>query len=47
MTADPDTTLRADARRNRDQILAAAFGLPVRNGSISTVFPPSSRANAA
>lgn len=24
MTADPETTLRADARRNRDQILAAA-----------------------
>lgn len=24
MTADPDTALRADARRNRDQILAAA-----------------------
>ncbi len=27
MTADPETTLRADARRNRDQILAAAKGI--------------------
>ena len=32
MTADPDTTLRADARRNRDQILAAARSIFAAQG---------------
>jgi AcrR family transcriptional regulator len=32
MTADPDTTLRADARRNRDQILAAAKSIFAASG---------------
>ncbi|HEX3787451.1 MAG TPA: TetR/AcrR family transcriptional regulator [Pseudonocardiaceae bacterium] len=32
MTADPETRLRADARRNRDQILAAASALFVEQG---------------
>jgi AcrR family transcriptional regulator len=32
MTADPDTTLRADARRNRDQILAAAKNIFAASG---------------
>ncbi len=32
MTADPETTLRADARRNRDQILAAAKSIFATSG---------------
>ncbi|MEU4520908.1 helix-turn-helix domain-containing protein [Amycolatopsis sp. NPDC024027] len=32
MTADPETTLRADARRNRDQILAAAKAIFAASG---------------
>ncbi|MEV6875406.1 helix-turn-helix domain-containing protein [Amycolatopsis sp. NPDC051128] len=32
MTADPETTLRADARRNRDQILAAAKSIFAASG---------------
>ncbi|WP_290056064.1 TetR/AcrR family transcriptional regulator [Amycolatopsis solani] len=33
MTADPETTLRADARRNRDQILAAAKTIFAASGA--------------
>ncbi len=33
MTADPETTLRADARRNRDQILAAAKSIFAASGA--------------
>ncbi len=33
MTADPDTSLRADARRNRDQILAAAKSIFAVSGA--------------
>jgi AcrR family transcriptional regulator len=33
MTADPETTLRADARRNRDQILAAAKSIFAVSGA--------------
>ncbi|WP_326955977.1 MULTISPECIES: TetR/AcrR family transcriptional regulator [unclassified Amycolatopsis] len=33
MTADPDTSLRADARRNRDQILAAAKSIFAASGA--------------
>ncbi|WP_249026927.1 TetR/AcrR family transcriptional regulator, partial [Amycolatopsis lexingtonensis] len=33
MTADPETTLRADARRNRDQILAAAKSIFATSGA--------------
>ncbi|MFG1642344.1 TetR/AcrR family transcriptional regulator [Amycolatopsis sp. NPDC049252] len=33
MTADPETSLRADARRNRDQILAAAKSIFAASGA--------------
>src|SRR4051794_29077547 len=33
MTADPETPLRADARRNRDQIIAAARVIFVEQGA--------------